>query len=658
VFSVPTDRKPVVWGRRTADPANASDPAHPSDPAHAFDPTRPSDPTNWDLCGIQPALAAAEPMMFMQQPEADRLVQAATAELAQFRTIQAANLLEAALRVDPRHAMALTKQAELALLRRDPERALTLTDTALAIEPHFAPAWHQRASACWLTGSKPAAVQAARRAVDIQPPNPGFRLRLAQFAAWTGHGAETRSVLAPLLAGQRHDPVHYAAALSMLGELAIAEGRFDEALNWLDQALELQPGLHVTRMLRGMNRLRLGQYQAGWTDYAAREAVRELYPDGACPGGAPSPPGQGPVDQPLAGQSLAGQSLAGQSLAGQSLADQSLADQSLADQVWQGQVWQGQVWQGQVWQGQSLAGKTLLVTDDQGHGDAIQFFRYLPLLRDRAEHVTWCTFPPLVRLFAAAAPDATVLGTLPEGARFDVRCHSTNLPRWFDTALDSIPAAVAYRPATSDPPIEMRPTGMWPAVMPATSTPPTVTPSGSRRKRLRPQPAGPQVGLAWSGDVRHTRDHLRSIPAALFLALADLPGISVHSLQHAVRAADLPALQARPAIGRAVETATDFADTAALIERIDLVITVDTAVAHLAASMGKPVWVVLHVAADWRWLTDRSDSPWYPSVRLFRVRPAEWRGDAGPPAAADWHPVLHRVETALRIFAAGWPAGG
>jgi tetratricopeptide (TPR) repeat protein len=583
-------------------------------------------------------------MMFMQQPEADRLVQAATAELAQFRTIQAANLLEAALRVDPRHAMALTKQAELALLRRDPERALTLTDTALAIEPHFAPAWHQRASACWLTGSKPAAVQAARRAVDIQPPNPGFRLRLAQFAAWTGHGAETRSVLAPLLAGQRHDPVHYAAALSMLGELAIAEGRFDEALNWLDQALELQPGLHVTRMLRGMNRLRLGQYQAGWTDYAAREAVRELYPDGACPGGAPSPPGQGPVDQPLAGQSLAGQSLA----------DQSLADQSLADQVWQGQVWQGQ----------SLAGKTLLVTDDQGHGDAIQFFRYLPLLRDRgAEHVTWCTFPPLVRLFAAAAPDATVLGTLPEGARFDVRCHSTNLPRWFDTALDSIPAAVAYRPATSDPPIEMRPTGMWPtgmwpAVMPATSTPPTVTPSGSRRKRLRPQPAGPQVGLAWSGDVRHTRDHLRSIPAALFLALADLPGISVHSLQHAVRAADLPALQARPAIGRAVETATDFADTAALIERIDLVITVDTAVAHLAASMGKPVWVVLHVAADWRWLTDRSDSPWYPSVRLFRVRPAEWRGDAGPPAAADWHPVLHRVETALRIFAAGWPAGG
>ena len=166
----------------------------------------------------------------------------------------------------------------------------------------------------------------------------------------------------------------------MLGELAIAEGRFDEAPPYLDRALALRPNLKVIRMLRGMNLLRLGQYRDGWPDYAAREAIPEL-----SPGHAPAQAAQ-------------------------------------------------------AWQGQALSGKTLLVTDDQGHGDAIQFFRYLPLLRDRgAAHITWRTFPALVRLLGDAAPYATVLDALPEGARFDFHCNSTSLPRWFGTELDSIP---------------------------------------------------------------------------------------------------------------------------------------------------------------------------------------------------------------------------
>jgi tetratricopeptide (TPR) repeat protein len=567
--------------------------------------------------------------MRMQPPETDRLVQQAAAELSQYRLARAADLLAAALLADPAHPMALTKQAELALLRQDPQRALALTDAALAVEPNFAPAWHQRASACWLLGGKAEALASARRAVDIQPPNPGFRLRLAQFAAWTGHAAETRTALAPLLAGQSHDPVHHAASLSMLGELAIAEGDFEAAQPWLDQALALQPGLHVTRTLRGMNRLRLGQFHAGWADYAARETIRDLDPDGMA----------------------------------------MLADPGLA---------------GRIWEGQDLAGKSLLVTDDQGHGDAIQFFRYLTLLRDRgAGPITWRTFPPLVRLFAAAAPDATVLNALPGGAHFDFQCLSTNLPRAFDTDLDSIPAVVPYRAvrypgaphggtphaaAAVGPPASSRPSQRTKRTRPGQTGSEQTRPEQPRPKQTGPKQTGPeqmgsastggepQVGLAWSGDARHTRDHLRSIPAALFLGLADGKRIGVHSLQHAVCAADRPALQARPAIGRAIELAADFADTAVLIERLDLVITVDTAVAHLAASIGKPVWIVLHVAPDWRWLTDRSDSPWYPSVRLFRVAPAEWPGDADAPEGEDWRPVLQRVDTALRRFAADWPA--
>ena len=489
--------------------------------------------------------------MFMQ-PEADQLVQAATAAIAVGRVDQATTLLDAAMRSDPHHPMALTKQAELALYRKDHVRALALAGAALTIEPNFAPAWIQLSRACWLAGRPAEALQAVRRAVDIQPANPEFRLRLAQFAAWSGRGAETRDVLVPLLAAEHQDTAQYAATISMLGELAIAEGRFEDAGPFLDQALDLNPDASITRMQRGMNRLRLGQFRAGWVDYAAREAIPDLCVN--CPAAQAN----------------------------------------------------------QTWQGQALSDKTLVVLDDQGHGDAIQFFRYLPLLRDRgAAHITWRTFPPLVRLMGDAVPYATVLDTLPGDARFDFQCNSTNLPRWFETELDSIPARVPYLPSPSD--------------LKSTMQRPAAPRSGVGRAKM----ARPKVGLAWSGDARHTRDHLRSVPADLFLRLSDVPGISFHSLQHQVRAGDLPALNARPAIGREVEKAADFAETAALIARLDLVITVDTAIAHLAGALGKPVWIVLHVAADWRWLTKRTDSPWYPTARLFRVTPREWLGTKG-----------------------------
>jgi hypothetical protein len=166
--------------------------------------------------------------------------------------------------------------------------------------------------------------------------------------------------------------------------------------------------------------------------------------------------------------------------------------------------------------------------------------------------------------------------------------------------------------------------------------------SNVRLPKARSASTPPQVGLAWSGDPTHTRDHLRSIPAALFLTLMDTPGIAFHSLQPVVRAGDRPVLRQRR-IGRAVEAAEDFADTAALIDRLDLVVAVDTGVAHLAAAMGKPVWLVLHSIADWRWLLRREDTQWYPTTRLFRGRKEEWGdGEFG------WGPLIGRVAAALR----------
>ena len=535
--------------------------------------------------------------MFMQQPEAGRLVQAAAAEILAGRTKEAAELLDLALAADPNNAMALTKQAELALAAKDHVRGLALTDAVLGMEPNFAPAWHVRASALWLAARKAEALHAANRAVDIQPPNPEFRLRLAQFSAWTGHGSTVPDILQPLLADTAPDPRYHAAAVAMLGEQAVAEGRFADAAPLLDRALEMMPDLTVVRMLRGMNTLRRGRLGEGWADYASREEIPELYPAGRV------------------------------------------------------------TWVAEPWHGQGLSGKTILVTDDQGHGDAIQFFRYLPLLRDRgAARVTWRTFPPLLRLLADSAPYANVVNAVPVDARFDYHCNSTSLSRWFGTEMDSIPAPIRYLLPPANP--ALTPTRVdivvplfnsrhgsadpgdlfqHPAATGGPVTPihdegrgePAATRAGRTPKTAAERTL--RVGLVWSGDQRLTRDHVRSIPAEQFLRLTDLPradGVKFefHSLQHTIRPNDLPALQARPAVRRDVEHAADFADTASLIEPLDLVIAVDTGVVHLAAALGKPVWLVVHVAAGWRWLIDRADSPWSrPCGCSASHRPSGWR---------------------------------
>ncbi len=476
----------------------------------------------------------------MPQPEADRLVQDAALALAAGEHEPAEAALSAALRADPSHPMALTKLAEIALQRQDHASATVRLQAALAREPRFAPAWGALSHAYWIAGRRQDALDAIRRAVHIQPPNAKLRLQLAQLTAWMGYAAEARRALAPLLDHPGYDTLIDAAAISMLGEIAIAEGRFNAADTHLQQALRRLPALQATRMMLGMNQLRLGQFAEGWANYAERERIADFRRDGYT-----APPGT-------------------------------------------------------TWEGQDISGQSMLVVDDQGHGDAIQFFRYLPLLNARGpKHITLHSFAPLVPLFAEAAPYATVLAQVPEDAQFDYVCTSSSLPRWFGTTLQTIPVHIPYL----QPPRGLAST--------------------------RPAETSLQVGLAWAGDERHMRDHLRSIPAEIFLRLTDQPGIAFHSLQRTVRRVDLPALDARPAISRDIETTSDFAATAALVAELDLVITVDTAVAHLAGALGKPVWILLHVAPDWRWMSECTDSPWYHSARLFRMTPQAWTDPSG-----------------------------
>jgi Flp pilus assembly protein TadD len=255
----------------------------------------------------------------------------------------------------------------------------------------------------------------------------------------------------------------------------------------------------------------------------------------------------------------------------------------------------------QPWLGETdLAGRVILVHAEQGYGDVVQFCRYVRPLAALGATVV-LEAPRELRRLLGALPARLVTSGEPLPA-FDVYCPVMSLPLALGTRLDTIPAETPYLAA--DPAL----VATW-------------------RARLGERTA-PRAGLAWSGRVTHGNDRNRSIP------LASLGGICRAgwqwvSLQKEVRERDAAALAAHPEILDCAAVLTDFAETAALIEALDLVVTVDTAVAHVAGALGKPVWVLLPFAAEWRWLVGREDSPWYPTARLFRQ-----------PAPGDWASVL------------------
>ena len=267
------------------------------------------------------------------------------------------------------------------------------------------------------------------------------------------------------------------------------------------------------------------------------------------------------------------------------------------------------------WRGEPLDGRTVLLHAEQGLGDTIQFARYAPLVARRgAGRVLLLVQAPLRRLLAGLPG---VDGLLMPGEAlppFDLHCPLLSLPGVFRTALDTVPAEIPY----------LRP-----------------EPGAAARWRERLTPLhGLRVGLVWSGNPGHTDDRNRSVPFEALSPLWRVPGVSWVGLQVGQRAGD-PRRAGDSAVHDLSPALGDFAETAAAIAALDLVVTVDTAVAHLAGALGQPVWLLLPRVPDWRWLLGREDSPWYPTARLFRQeRPGDWAG------------VIGRVTAELEAFAA------
>jgi tetratricopeptide (TPR) repeat protein len=263
-----------------------------------------------------------------------------------------------------------------------------------------------------------------------------------------------------------------------------------------------------------------------------------------------------------------------------------------------------------LWLGEpELAGKTLLLHAEQGYGDAIQAIRYAPLVAARGARVLVACPAPLRGLFAAVEGVAAAFAEDDPPEPFDFHVPLMSLPLAFGTTVESIPAEVPY--------VRVAPerAEAW-------------------RGRLAGLP-GRKVGLAWAGNPRFAGARSKACPAERLAPLAGTPGCSFVSLQTGAAAFDVRAFGGAVLADPALELAT-FEDTAALIGALDLVISIDTAVAHLAGALGRPVWILLPFAADWRWMRGRADSPWYPTARLFRQ-----------PRPGDWEEVVARVRREL-----------
>ena len=251
-----------------------------------------------------------------------------------------------------------------------------------------------------------------------------------------------------------------------------------------------------------------------------------------------------------------------------------------------------------LWQGESPSGRTLYVYAEQGLGDTLQFARFLPLLAQRGARIVFDCQPDLLRLMATLPGIAELRQDGAPVPQADFHLPLLSLPHRLGITLATVPAQVPYLAA--------------PAAGPSLARPP-----GTRLA----------VGIVWAGRALHTNDHNRSIALEEFLALADLPGVALYSLQKGPRSGDIAALGARALVRDLAPAIGDFADTARLVMQLDLVIAADTAVVHLAGALGKPAYVLLPFTPDWRWLGGREDTPWYPSLRLFRQRvPRDWKG--------------------------------
>jgi tetratricopeptide (TPR) repeat protein len=503
----------------------------------------------------------------------------------------------------PDHADSPHMLGVLALQTGRPDAALHWIDRAIALHPsatasvgqsvaqpvaQSAAMYHvHRAHALLALGRSGDALAACQRAIQL-------RRNCAEASFAMGHAlsdlGQPEQAIAAYQAAHRQNPrlpdLDNSLALSLR-----EANRLDEAVSHLDAVVRRQPGdTQARNNLAGVLR-ELGRLDAAEAMY--RAAIRQ------------SP------DDALLHENLAIVLL---------LAGKLAEGWTESEWRWRGRPALAMGFNQPRWEGEPLDGRTLLVHAEQGIGSNIQFCRYVALIPpgiSREARIVLAVQRPLVRLMGLLGPGIQVAAIGDPLPPIDLRCPMLSLPRVLRTdSVENIPADIPYLRA--DPVAVAR----W-----------------LRRTQALP---GLRVGLVWAGNPEDVRmDRRRSMPLARLAPLAEVPAVSLVSLQVGDAAGQLVGSPLAGVVHDWTAELSDFAETAALIEALDLVIGVDTAVVHLAGALGKPVWLLNRFDTCWRWLLGRDDSPWYPTLRQFRQ-----------PGAGDWQGVVERVRAALTAQAA------
>jgi tetratricopeptide (TPR) repeat protein len=494
-----------------------------------------------------------------------------------------------ALAADPRHVEAGYNFAKALKDCGRFEESIAAYRRTLSLNPDIAAAWNNLGNLLKALGRLDEAIDAYAQVLRVEPNDVAAMCNFGAGLQEKGHVDRAVEMYQRALSLQPEFPLasrnlgtalyelgqpreaagHFRRAVSLqpdfveawhgLGTALLDLGEYDEALAAFDRGLALRPGNPNCSYSRGLVLLTRGKFAEGWEAYESRRRVGRV----TCARDFPQP----------------------------------------------------------LWTGGDLHDKRILIHTEQGLGDAIQFARYLPLVKQHGGQVLVQCHPPLRRLLEGQLAIDEIREDGQPLPGFDLHCPILSLPFAFRTIEQNIPANVPYLFANP------RAVKQWHA---------RVGEAGGMLK----------VGLVWAGGSAHRNDRNRSLTLAHFAPLFHIPWVRFLSLQKGEPGRQIQEVASPNLIDWTTEL-SDFADTAALVANLDLVICVDTAVAHLAGAMGKPVWVLLPFVPDWRWMLRREDSPWYPTMRLFRQE-----------QLGRWDLPLGRVEAELRSLAGAYDERG
>lgn len=529
------------------------------------------------------AIAAYRRAVALDGNATDAMSNLAIALRARGALDEARELLERACALEPGNPRLLNNLANTLDGLGEPARALELYRRALELDPDYAEAYTNLGRALLARGDFAQAAQYLERAAALAPPDARLHDDLGAALVKAGRLGEAERALRRAI---ELDPA-LASPVANLGVVRQRQFRYEEAIAQYRRALELDPSTVTAENGIGAALASMGRFAEALPHFQRQVAAH--------PGHV-----EGHVNLGITLLTL------GRFAEGWPEYERRLEKRGF------------NAASGPRWRGEPLGRDTLLVWPEQGAGDNIQFLRYLR--RVRAAHpearIVYPSPAALERLFAQSLAE---LGVEVPGALERIEVHGfqtalLSLPALFGTTLEDIPAAVPYLAA--DPALRAG----WAA-------------------RLRGRPA-PRVGVVWAGNPEFAMDRDRSVPPETMREVLECPRTCFVSLQKP--AANV--LRPEPRRGELLDwmhEVADFADTAALVSELDLVVSVDTSVAHLAGALGKPVWLLNRAATDWRWLLGREDSPWYPSMRIFRQ-----------PRAGDWTSVARAVRRELEALSA------